>query len=131
MSHKDYSMFSKNKENKNNETVVSNDVNDVITTENAEPIVETIEQSPDEVTEVTAGLAQLVDVKTTATGFVDGCDRLNVRSGPSKDSEVACIIDKSTEVEIDLQSSTTDDFYKVKLSDGQEGYCMKKFIKIK
>lgn len=127
MSHRDYSMFSKNKENKNNETVVSNDV---ITTENAEPIVETIEQTPNEVTEVTAGLAQVVDVKTTVIGFVDGCDRLNVRSDSYKDSEVACIIDKSTEVEVDLQNSTND-FYKVKLLDGQEGYCMKKFIKIK
>lgn len=65
---------------------------------------------------------------------VTGCKRLNVRKGPSKDSEVLCIIDKDTELTVDEAAITTDDFIKVIVNYNNnlvEGYCMKQFIIIK
>lgn len=69
-------------------------------------------------------------VKEPTIGYIDGCDKLNVRMESNKDSGVVVILDKSTEVTIDLDNST-DDFYKIMTSEGVEGYCMKKFITIK
>lgn len=54
---------------------------------------------------------------------------LKVRKDPSLDSETICTLVRSDEVEVDMEEST-DDFYKVYLPSGVEGYCMKKFIEI-
>ena len=91
------------------------------------------EKKKEEVVEETVNEEVAVEesiIKEPTIGFVDGCDKLNVRVESNKDSAVAVILDKSTEVTIDLDNST-DDFYKVMTSEGVEGYCMKKFITIK
>lgn len=62
-------------------------------------------------------------------GVVTGCKKLNVRTKPNKKSDVVCVIDADTKVEIDEDASSRD-FYKVK-SKNFTGYCMKKFITIK
>ena len=62
-------------------------------------------------------------------GIVVDCLRLNLRSEPSTDSEVIRTIDSSAELVV-YENESTDEFYKVCLADGNEGYCMKKFIKI-
>ena len=58
-------------------------------------------------------------------GTVVGCTRLNVRKQPSLQKDVITTITTGTKVEV---LKDTDDWYKVKLNDGQIGYCMKKFI---
>lgn len=63
-------------------------------------------------------------------GTVVGCAKLNVRVAPRSDADVVCVIDKNTEVVVDTDEST-DGFYKVFLSSGIEGFCMKEFIEIK
>ena len=63
------------------------------------------------------------------SGIVSGCNRLNVRSEPLADAPVICTIASETEVVID-ESSSTEDFYKVCLASGIEGYCTKKFITV-
>ena len=63
------------------------------------------------------------------TGIVVDCLKLNLRIDPSTDSEVIRTIDSSTELVV-YENESTDEFYKVCLADGNEGYCMKKFIKI-
>ena len=67
--------------------------------------------------------------KFMPTGVVDGCARLNVRSNPSATASVVCVIDASTKVKI--AGDSDKDFYEVKLADGKQGFCMKKYIKLK
>lgn len=69
------------------------------------------------------------EVSESKSGVVVDCFKLNVRSGPSVDSEVICEITASTELMIDEKDST-DDFYKICTAAGVEGFCMKNFIKL-
>lgn len=62
-------------------------------------------------------------------GVVANCNLLNVRAEPKPDAEVLRKVSVDTEVMIDPTEST-EDFYKVYLADGSEGFCMKKFIEI-
>lgn len=62
-------------------------------------------------------------------GVVTGCGKLNVRKGPSSAALIVCEIERQTEVMID-ESESTEDFYKVCLASGVDGFCMKKFIEV-
>lgn len=46
---------------------------------------------------------------------------------PDINADVAVVIDALTQVCVDLDAST-EDFYKVRTSDGVEGFCMRKYI---
>ena len=107
MSHKNYSMFSKKIENDEN-VVNKNLETNTITTEESQII----------------GLEQ-----NKTIGIVNGCERLNIRLKPNKESDILCVIDKSVNLCIDVNNST-EDFYKVVIPVGIEGYCMKQFITI-
>lgn len=69
-----------------------------------------------------------VAATVTQKGFVNGCEKLNVRTNPTIDSEVVCIINKNDEIIIE---DVFDDWYSVTTKDGDEGYCMSKFITVK
>ena len=69
-----------------------------------------------------------VAVTVTQKGFVNGCEKLNVRINPTTDSEVVCVINKNDEVIIE---DVFGDWYSVTTKDGDEGYCMSKFITVK
>ena len=62
-------------------------------------------------------------------GVVVDCTKLNVRVEPNAKADVVCVVDASTDLEIDEEAST-EEFYKVCTATGAEGFCMKKFIKI-
>lgn len=65
-------------------------------------------------------------------GVVTGCEKLNVRKEPNKESDVLCVINKNEVVEFDTEEyQTYEDFYKIVTTTGVKGYCMKQFIKIK
>ena len=64
----------------------------------------------------------------TQKGFVNGCVKLNVRINPTIDSEVVCVINENDEVIIE---DVFGDWYSVTTKDGDEGYCMSKFITVK
>ena len=68
--------------------------------------------------------------KTVIEGFVTGCDKLNVRKEPNKESEVICVIDKDSKVVLE-SIGIINGFYKISTAYGAEGYCMEKYIKIK
>lgn len=131
MSHnKNYSKYSEKKKvnevielvDENKEVVESVEENNKLTENiSEEPVVE--EAVVEETVEEPAVIEPTI-------GFVDGCDKLNVRKESTKDSEVLCVLDKLSEVTINL-SNSTEDFYKIMTSEGIEGYCMKKFITIK
>lgn len=76
------------------------------------------------------GPIEAVEPNRYITGIVTDCIRLNVRTGPSKDYDVLCELLSNTEVQID-ESESSDDFYKICTVAGIEGFCMKKFIKVK
>lgn len=122
MGHKNYSNFSKHfKKTENNEVekveVIEGQIsvdevlnNEVESVEVEEPVVETIAEPK--------------------VGFVNDCERLNMRKEASKSSEVVTILHKYAELQID-EANSTEEFYKVTTLAGIEGYCMKKFIKVK
>lgn len=95
-----------------------------------EPIMDpVIEAEAEQAKEIVEELQEVEEAVPTV-GFVDNCECLRVRKESNVDSEELCIINKLSEVVIDLDNST-DYFYKVTTSEGVEGYCMKKFITIK
>lgn len=63
-------------------------------------------------------------------GVVVNCKKLNVREAPDSSAEVVCILELLSEVEVDFDEST-EEFYKVYLPSGIEGFCMRKFIVIR
>lgn len=92
-------------------------------------VVTSIEQNVDNL-KIETENAVLTIQPTTAIGVVT-CKLLNVRKEPNRSKNVLCIIDENNEVTIDLTASTNEEFYKVTTASGVEGYCMKKFIKIR
>ena len=112
------------------ETVVENEVETEVEENEVEvevepEVEETEENEVEEESEVEEENVKMI-------GIVTGCAKLNVRKEPSKQSDVLCIIDKNTEVEIDTEEETTyEDFYKIVTSTGVKGYCVKSFIEIK
>lgn len=126
---KNYSKFSQKKENVNLEEIfpeteaVEADIEQELI---IDPIIEAEAEQAQEIVEE----SQEVEEAVPTVGFVDNCERLRVRKESNVDSEELCIINKLSEVVIDLDNST-DYFYKVTTSEGVEGYCMKKFITIK
>lgn len=132
MSHnKNYSKFSQKKENVNLEEIFPE--TEVIEADNDQELIidpgieAEVEQAQENVEEMPQNIEETVQ---PTVGFVDGCKCLRVREESNVDSKELCIINKLSEVVIDLDNST-DYFYKVKTSEGVEGYCMKKFITIK
>lgn len=91
-----------------------------------DPVIEDEAEQAQEIVEE----SQKIEEAVQTVGFVDNCECLRVRKESNVDSEELCIINKLSEVVIDLDNST-DYFYKVTTSEGVEGYCMKKFITIK
>lgn len=69
---------------------------------------------------------------STFIGVVVNCVKLNVRKKPAIESDVVCVLDKSSEVIVNKHSST-DNFYKVSVNvhnKNLEGFCAKEFIEV-
>lgn len=130
MSHnKNYSKFSQKKENINLEEIFP-ETEAVEADAEQEPIMDPVVEVEAEQAQEIVEESQEVEEAVPTVGFVDNCECLRVRKESNVDSEELCIINKLSEVVIDLDNST-DYFYKVTTSEGVEGYCMKKFITIK
>lgn len=104
------------------------ETNNAVLEEEAEEVCDacTITYTEDDAVEPEAPVVE-EPVKTTVTGIVTGCARLNVRNDPSTTARILCALNESTEVMID-EDNSTEDFYKVCTATGVEGYCMKDFI---
>lgn len=63
----------------------------------------------------------------TVTGVITGCAKLNVREHPNTNSDIVCVLERATEIEINVTEST-DEWFRVRTADGINGYCMRKFI---
>lgn len=126
---KNYSKFSQKKENVNLEEIFP-ETEAVEADAEQEPIMDPVVEAEAEQAQEIVEESQKVEEAVQTVGFVDNCEHLRVRKESNVDSEELCIISKLSEVVIDLDNST-DYFYKVKTSEGVEGYCMKKFITVK
>ena len=126
---KNYSKFSQKKENVNLEEIFP-ETEAVEADAEQEPIMDPVVEAEAEQAQEIVEESQKVEEAVQTVGFVDNCEHLRVRKESNVDSEELCIISKLSEVVIDLDNST-DYFYKVKTSEGVEGYCMKKFIIVK
>ena len=126
---KNYSKFSQKKENVNLEEIFP-ETEAVEADAEQEPIMDSVVEEETEQAQEIVEESQKVEEAVQTVGFVDNCECLRVRKESNVDSEELCIINKLSEVVIDLDNST-DYFYKVTTSEGVEGYCMKKFITIK
>ena len=126
---KNYSKFSQKKENVNLEEIFP-ETEAVEADAEQEPIMDPVVEKEAEQAQEIVEESQKVEEAVQTVGFVDNCECLRVRKESNVDSEELCIISKLSEVVIDLDNST-DYFYKVKTSEGVEGYCMKKFITVK
>lgn len=95
-----------------------------------------VEETPVEATEEveeTPEVTEEVKVEETPAAITSNagvvtCEKLFVRSKPSKSGSFVAVIIKGTEVEVD-HSGSTSDFYRVKIGD-KYGYCAKEFVKI-
>ena len=126
---KNYSKFSQKKENVNLEEIFP-EAEAVEADSEQEPIMDPVVEEEAEQAQEIVEESQKIEEAVQTVGFVDNCECLRVRKESNVDSEELCIINKLSEVVIDLDNST-DYFYKVTTSEGVEGYCMKKFITIK
>ena len=129
LQNKNYSKFSQKKESVNLEEIFP-EIEVVEADAEQEPIIDPVVEAEAEQAQEIVEESQEVEEAVPTVGFVDNCERLRVRKESNVDSEELCIINKLSEVVIDLDNST-DYFYKVTTSEGVEGYCMKKFITIK
>lgn len=91
---------------------------------NKEPRTEPHQVSIDEVAEVEIPY----EVKPMH-GYVDNCNRLNVRKEPNIKSEIVAVIGVETDVEI-IEVASTEEFYRIKTSDGVEGFCMRNYVTV-
>lgn len=92
-------------------------------------IEETVETIEEPVVEETVEETSEEEIQLEVVGTVEGCELLNVRSKPEAGSEIVTVIPVNSIVTVsDVNASP--DFYKVLIGD-LEGFCMKKFIRIK
>lgn len=115
MSHRNYSKYSEQPKEEVTKQISAEEITPEVSDDQTttEIITENISQEPELV-----------------IGIVDNTERLRVRKEDNVDSEILCILEKDSEVNIDLQNST-EFFYKIMTSAGVEGYCMKNFIRLK
>lgn len=110
------------------EEVIENQVEEVVD-ENINSDEEVVTEFVEETIENPSEETIEDDIVLEVLGVVTGCNLLNVRSQPEADSNIVTVIPIDSIVTIsDVNAS--QDFYKVLIGD-LEGYCMKKFIKIK
>lgn len=149
----------KRKNNQKEETIMKNNINEELNqnienineeiTKTTEKVTETqkeiteesdeIIKNPEEVTEIPevetpeeftkTNIKENINEANEVIGKINGFEKLYVRSQADKESEPVGIVNTLDELYIDLEKST-EEFYKVLTSNGLEGYCIKKFVKI-
>lgn len=95
-----------------------------------ETVVENVEDVVEETVTQNTPVVEEPEVKVVY-GVVANCEKLNMRSEPSKQADVIRILTKGDEVRI---VETKGEFYAVSVDNGTEGlngFCMKEFIEIK
>lgn len=79
------------------------------------------------ITEPVVETVKTVALPKTVEGVVANCAKLNVREEPNTESEIVCVLDVTSEIEIDVEKSTNS-WFKICTATGVEGYCMRKYV---
>lgn len=130
MSKHNYSQYSKRDSNGGApaaNAAKNRDNNPKQTATNTKPAEVKMEQIAEAFTPMLETVEAACPPKTVA-GVVANCAKLNVRSKPSITGEIVCVLNASSEIEIDVEKSVTDWVY-ICTATGVEGYCMRQFIK--
>ena len=90
---------------------------------------ETVEQVETPIDETPIETEPVEPAKPEPIEGTVNCEKLNVRSDATIDSEPVGIINRDSKVFI-YEDESTEEFYKVCTATGLEGYCMKKFISV-
>ena len=67
--------------------------------------------------------------KDIVEGVVSNCTKLNIRKVPKPGSDVVCVVDAGTVLQVNKKESNKD-FYKVTTEAGAEGFTMCQFVTI-
>lgn len=110
LSKRNYTQYSNKNHNTANDSRVA--ANAATVTSAVKPMEETVE---------TVALPKIVK------GVVVNCTKLNVRENCIVDSDIVCVLDAMSEVEIDVDKSVDHWFY-IYTAIGAEGYCMKQYV---
>lgn len=89
------------------------------------PEIETVTAAPE--VEKVVETVETVTLPETVTGVVSNCSKLNVRALPTMNSEVVCVLDVMSEIEINVAKSDAE-WVNVCTAAGIDGYCMRKFV---
>ena len=89
-------------------------------------IIQELRDKRQDVTELCTE-AEAVNEPHTGSGIVTDCLYLNVRKLPDINADLRQRVNDDRNICVDLDAST-EDFYKVRTSDGVEGFCMRKYI---
>ena len=68
-----------------------------------------------------------VEVQTKPAYGIVNCSKLNVRKGPSKNTDSLCVVDIGSKLEVE---PFNEEWIKVTTADGVSGYCMLEFVDI-
>lgn len=68
--------------------------------------------------------------KENCFGEVFNCDKLNIREEANIESAIKKVINRGAVVEI-IEEESTDEWYKIFSENGDDGFCMRSFIKKK
>lgn len=98
------------------------------TAETAETAVPKSEVVPyDKIVNVESG--KTPEGKTSSTGVVTQCKRLNVRRTPNHAAKVLDVVEFGSRLSI-FEDDSNENFYKVETESGVIGFCMKEFIDV-
>ena len=68
-----------------------------------------------------------VEVQTKPAYGIVNCSKLNVRKGPSKNTDSLCVIDIGSKLEVE---PFNEEWIKVTTAEGVSGYCMLEFVDV-
>ena len=110
------------------ENTLAQEVEEVVEAEETEEVVDTIMVEAAQLA-VDAEEEEITPPAEPKSGVVTA-NKLNIRKLPAPTAEVVTIVEKDTTLMIDPEYETVE-WYKVYTPAGIEGYCMKKFVKVK
>ena len=68
-----------------------------------------------------------VEVQTKPAYGIVNCSKLNVRKGPSKNTDSLCVIDIGSKLEVE---PFNEEWIKATTAEGVSGYCMLEFVDV-
>ena len=84
-----------------------------------------VEEADDALTEATE--ESNVEVQTKLAYGIVNCSKLNVRKGPSKNTDSLCVIDIGSKLEVE---PFNEEWIKATTAEGVSGYCMLEFVDV-